>query len=185
MREVEYHDVAALHVAETGQTPVVALDEVRIGLPAENRVVDKGYGKRSLGQLGAVCKLAYKQVVSCHQSTFHRRGGYAESLENEDIERNNHDDGEDDGVEPVQPHIALFSLLIVLLPEGPLHLPGDEDIENHQEAEKPPVISEPDHPEEVEDTPDSEPEPLIMQELFHVLLRCDYFFTELITASKA
>lgn len=169
--EVEYHHITAPDVAETGQTPVVTLDEVRIGLPAENGVVDKGYGKRSLGQLGAIGQLAYKQVVSCHQSTLHRRGGDTERLEDEDIERNHHNDGKDDGIEPVQPDIALLPFLVRLLPESPFHLAGDEYVENHRKAQQPPVIAEPYHPKEIQDAPDAETEPLVMQKLFHVLIR--------------
>ena len=168
VREVEHHHIPALYAAETGQTSVVAPDEVRIGLSAENGVVDKRYGKRSLRQFGAIGQLAYKQVVTGHQGTLHGRGGNPESLEEEDIEGHYHNYGEDYGIEPVQPYIVLLPFLIVLLPECPFYLPGDKDIENHEEAEKPPVISEPYHPEQVQDTPDSETEPLIMQELFHV-----------------
>ena len=100
----------------------------------------------------------------------HRRGRNPECLEDEDIERYHDYDGEDDGVEPVQPHIALLPLLVVLLPECPLYLSGDEYVENHCEAQKPPIIAEPYHPKEIEQTPESEFEPLILQELSHLRL---------------
>ena len=53
MRKIKDDYVSALNVSETCQTPVVALDKVRIGLLTEDGVVDKGYGERSLRQLGS------------------------------------------------------------------------------------------------------------------------------------
>ena len=69
--------------------------------------------------------------------------GNLEGLDEEDIDEGDHDDGEDYGVEPVQPHIVLLPFLVLLLPESPLDLPGDEDIKNHRQSEEPPVIPDP------------------------------------------
>jgi len=57
---------------------------------------------------------------------------------------------------------VLLSLLVVLLPEHPLHLAGDVVVEDHDEAESPPPVSEPGHPQQVKQGPERHPDPFVV-----------------------
>ena len=94
----------------------------------------------------SVAQFVYEEEVSGHQAGFHRRRGNLERLEEEDVDEGYEDDGEDDGVEPFVPAAALLPFLVTLLPEVPVYLLGDEDVEDYRKAEKPPVIPQPDYP---------------------------------------
>ena len=71
-------------------------------------------------------------------------------------------DCKDDRINPVKKSISFFSFLILLFPEKPFHLLGDVLVKNRNKAEEPPKISEPYHPQDVEDCPKAEPRPFIV-----------------------
>ena len=100
-------------------------------------------------------------MVSSEKRALHRRGRNLEGLDEEDVDEGDHDDGEDYGVEPVQPYVVLLPLLVLLLPESPLDLLGDEDVKNHKQSEQPPVILDPKNPEDIKYGPETEPYPFV------------------------
>ena len=67
-----------------------------------------------------------------------------------------------------------LSLLVVLLPECPFHLLGDEHVEDDDEAEEPPVTSEPDDPQHIEQSPETEPCPTVVVELLPAHIKLLY-----------
>jgi len=69
---------------------------------------------------------------------------------------------------------VLLSLLVVLLPESPFHLLGDEHVEEDDEAEQPPVTSEPDDPQHIEQSPETEPCPTVVVELLPAHIKLLY-----------
>ena len=68
----------------------------------------------------------------------------------------------------------LFSFLVVFLPECPFHLLGDEHVEDDDEAEEPPVTSEPDDPQHIEQSPETELCPTVMAELLPAHIKLFY-----------
>jgi len=66
---------------------------------------------------------------------------------------------------------VLLPFLVALLPEVPVDLAGDEDVEDHHQAEKPPEVPEPDHPCRIEQSPKGELCPFVTGEFLqaHVL----------------
>ena len=123
---------------------------------SENRIVRKGNGERRLGDARTVSELGHEEMVSGVQAAFHGRGRNLEGLEEENIDEGYHNHGEDDGIQPVQPHIVLFSGGVFLFPEEPLHFFGNEKVEEDAQAQKPPIVSEPDHPRDVQQGPESQ-----------------------------
>ena len=87
---------------------------------------------------------------------------HLECLEKESIDECNHHNCKDYGIEPVQQSISFLSFLIFLLPEKPLHLAGDMMVEDRDKSEEPPIVSEPDYPQDVKDSPKAEPRPFIV-----------------------
>ena len=70
----------------------------------------------------------------------------AQGLEEKYVDEGNDYDSEDDGIQPVKQGVPLFSLLIVLFPEFPLHLLGNVEVEDDNKTKEPPIISEPNNP---------------------------------------
>ncbi len=132
---------------------------------SECDVMREGYGKRGLRKLGAVGKLAHKEMVARIEGAFHRGRRDLESLEEENVDEGDEDHRKDDRVEPIQPDIVLFAFLIFLFPEKPLDFLGNEEVEKYYKSEEPPPVSKPDHPRNVQDRPEAEPEPLAMDEI--------------------
>ena len=159
--EVEDHDVASFDTPESLEPAVVVLDERGVGLLAERYVVRERDRERGLGHPGSIGELAYKQMVSGVERALHGGGRNLEGLEEEHVDERDDNHREDDRVEPVEPHIVLLSLLVLFFPEEPLHLLGDEEVEDDDEAEQPPIVPEPDHPRGVEQGPEAQLDPAV------------------------
>ena len=163
--KVEYHTVSPPYVAESFQALVIPLDKRGIGLAPADDVVRKRHGERCFRELGAESKLAYEEMVSGKERTFHRGGRNLEGLEEENIDEGDKYHGKDDGIEPVKPDIMFLTLPVLLFPEHPLHPAGDVMIENDNESEEPPIVSQPDHPRNIEEGPEGHPHPIIAAEI--------------------
>ena len=85
-----------------------------------------------------------------------------EETKKENIDECHYNDGKDDCIKPVKQNICLFAFLVLLLPEQPFHLFGDMVVKNRDKAEKPPIVSEPDNPYNIEDSPKCKPNPFIV-----------------------
>ena len=88
-------------------------------------------------------------MVACEERTLHRGRGDLEGLEEENVQESNNHDGEDDGIKPVQPYIMFLPFLVLLFPEEPLDLFSYLKVEDDSETYKPPVISKPNHPQQI------------------------------------
>ena len=71
VRESEYDRIASLDVTETLEPSVLVVDQSGIGLLSEDDIVRERYGQRGLGDPGAVCQLAYEEMVSGIERTLH------------------------------------------------------------------------------------------------------------------
>ncbi len=163
--KAEHHDVSPSDLTETLQAAVFVLDERGIALAAEYPVVRKGNGEGRLGDAGPVSELGDEEMVSGVQAAFHGRGRNLESLEEENIDEGYHNHGEDDGIQPVQPKVVLLSGSILFFPKEPLHLLGDKEVKNDAQAQEPPIIPQPDNPKHIQDRPETQFDPFVLDDV--------------------
>ena len=83
-------------------------------------------------------------------------------MEKENVDECDDNRGEDDGVKPIEPHIAFITFLIILLPEQPFHFLGDMEVKDDYKAEDPPPVSKPRHPQRVKYGPETHSEPFVV-----------------------
>ena len=103
-------------------------------------------GQRGLGHPRAIGQLADEEMVARVKGTLHRRGRNLEGLEEEHVDECDHHEREDDGIDPIEQRIVFFTLFVLFLPEQPLYLFGNVEVEDDDESKEPPVVPEPDHP---------------------------------------
>ena len=162
--ESEHHDVSSSYLTEAFQPAVLVLDKGGIGLFSERPVVREGNGEGCLGDTRSVGELGYEEMVSRIQGALHGRGRNLKRLEEENIDEGYHNHGEDDGIQPVQPKVVLFPGGILFFPKEPLHLLGNNEVEDDAQSQKEPIVSQPDHPSHVQDRPEAQPDPLVLDD---------------------
>ena len=86
-------------------------------------------------------------MISRIERTLHRRGRNLKSLEKENIDKTDNNDGEDDGINPFS-YKPLFDRSF-FSPKTPMDLLGKDGVKNDHTSEKKPIISELDHPRRV------------------------------------
>ena len=121
-------------MSETLEPAIIVLDKGRVALSSERNIVCKRDCERCLGDTGAVGQLTHEEMVSGIERTLHGRGRNLEGLEEENIDECNDNHRKNDSVKPIEPYIVLLPFLVVLLPEEPLHLLGDKEVEDNDEA---------------------------------------------------
>ena len=146
MRKPEHHIIAPFHIPEALEPAVFVLDGGRIRLLSKNDVVGKRDGQRGLRHPRAIGKLADEEMVARVKGTLHRRGRNLEGLEKEHVDERDHHECKDDGIDPIEQRIVFFTLFVLFLPEQPLYLFGNVEVEDDNESKEPPVVPEPDHP---------------------------------------
>ena len=112
----------------------------------------------------SVLQLAYEQVISNHQSLLHRGGWNCISLKKEHSYEGCCNNCKYKCINPLYNAVCLATLCRFLSPEGPFHFFGNIYVENHSEAQKPPIISKPYYPKEIQTSPKCKLKPSIFQE---------------------
>ena len=77
-------------------------------------------------------------------------------MKEEDVQKTHYNYGENDSIKPFVPSAVLLAFLVSLLPEVPVDFAGDEDVEDDNQSEEPPVVPKPNHPRKIKQSPENE-----------------------------
>ena len=148
-REIKHNCVVILDFPESGKPLVRPLDPFKVGISPDqwHGIGREREGQRRIGQSWSVGDLANIEMVSHQQGFFHGGGRDLVILEQENIDQGNSDHGEYQCIQPFNPHTVLF---FTAFPERPVDLLADIDVEDHDQTEQPPEISQPDDPQDID-----------------------------------